>query len=543
LSGCIAACCALVIALVIPQGGDAAAHLYRTFLVQRGAFIWDNLWYAGQYPLASYSLLYYLPAALIGNDALAACGVVVSAVLFASLVVRVWGRVARLAAYCFAFLAGGQFLTGDYAYTLGFMALLATLAALERRLYWLAIVFAALTLGCSPLAFLFLCLALAALFMRSSTRHWREVLLGLPVLVIAGVEFAALRLFPTPSLSYPFAVWRLALGIPVGLLGFALSRRSRAGRPLASLFAVWTIATFAAYVVPSPVGHNLLRPEALVFPMMLLAGSLAGFRPRWLAVAALTAAFAANIGPYTTTALARGDPSAQLSFWRPLLAFVAAHRSPDYRLEVVPTVNHWEAYYVPKAGFAIARGWYRQLDTGDNAVLYRTPFTPSLYRAWLRSVGVRYVILTRAEPAVEATAERHLLLSGGSGLRKVFVAASGTIYELLQASPILTGPAHATLTRLTFDRIDGWVTRPGRYLLRVHYTPYWILTAGSLCLRRGGGDMTELDVSRTGRFSLHADEDAITIITSALDLNEAKRVVCPAPRAAARPSAAVNGGG
>src|SRR5687767_10229975 len=57
---------ALLIALT-PTGGDAAAHLYRTLLVREGVFVWDNLWFAGQYPLASYSLLYYLPAALVGN--------------------------------------------------------------------------------------------------------------------------------------------------------------------------------------------------------------------------------------------------------------------------------------------------------------------------------------------------------------------------------------------------------------------------------------------------------------------------------------------
>ena len=50
-----------------PAPGDAPVHLYRTFLVRDGALIWDNFWYAGTYPLASYSLLYYLPAALIGN--------------------------------------------------------------------------------------------------------------------------------------------------------------------------------------------------------------------------------------------------------------------------------------------------------------------------------------------------------------------------------------------------------------------------------------------------------------------------------------------
>jgi hypothetical protein len=34
--------------VVVPQGGDLAAHLYRTLLVRHTIFVWDNLWFAGQ---------------------------------------------------------------------------------------------------------------------------------------------------------------------------------------------------------------------------------------------------------------------------------------------------------------------------------------------------------------------------------------------------------------------------------------------------------------------------------------------------------------
>jgi hypothetical protein len=39
-----------------------------------------------------------------------------------------------------------------------------------------------------------------------------------------------------------------------------------------------------------------------------------------------------------------------------MLVFLAAHPAPGFRLEVVPTSNHWEAYYLPRAGYALARG-------------------------------------------------------------------------------------------------------------------------------------------------------------------------------------------
>jgi hypothetical protein len=527
-SGALATLVALALVYLVPRGGDASAHLYRTFLVERGSLVWDNLWFAGQYPLVSYSLLYYLPAALLGNNALAAIGVVASAVLFARLLWARWGAVARLPAYSFAVLAGGQFFTGDYPYTLGFTALLATLVALQHKRRWLGVACAAVTLGCSPLAFLFLCLALAALFLRPSRDRWREALVAVPLAGLAAIEAGALSLFPSPHLIYPFAVWRLVLGVPVGLLGLALSLRARSGRPLASIFAIWTVATVAGFLIPSPVGHNLLRPSTLVFPLMLLAALLADFRPRWLAIPAVAVAFAANVGPYVATGVARTDPAAKPAFWSPLLSYAAAHGSSDYRLEVVPTINHWEAYYVPRSGFAIARGWYQQLDTGYNPSLYRRPLTPAAYRTWLRSVGVEYVILANTPPAAEAAAERRLLLSGRSGLERVFAAPSGTVYELRDATPLLTGVGPARIEFIGHTSIGGWVARPGTYLLRVHYTPYWVRGSGSLCLQRGPGGMTALHVRRAGSFSFRAPKGVESALAVVFDPDDRPSATCHA---------------
>jgi len=109
-----------------PAPGDAPVHLYRTFLVRDGALIWDNFWYAGTYPLASYSLLYYLPAALVGNLPLVFAAAVASTVLFASLAMREWGRAALWPSRVFGVLAAAPLFTGLYAYSLGFTAMLAT---------------------------------------------------------------------------------------------------------------------------------------------------------------------------------------------------------------------------------------------------------------------------------------------------------------------------------------------------------------------------------------------------------------------------------
>jgi hypothetical protein len=518
ISTAIASSVGLPLALAVPPGGDASAHLYRTLVVHQGALLWDNFWFAGQYPLASYSLLYYPVAAVVGNTALAASAVVLSAVLFASLALRQFpSSAARWPAYAFAGLAGGQFLTGDYPYTVGFAALLATLWALQRGRTAVGIACAAVTLGCSPLAFVFLCLALLALWLVSPQPRLRALPVAVALAALAGIEALVLLLFPSPGLYYPFDAKRVTLGLTVGVLGTVLALHSRSAKPLASIFAVWTLATLLGFLIPTPLGHNLLRPAALVFPLMLLVAGLTGFRPRWLAYPAVAAALAANVVPYATTVLSRSDPAAHAAFWRPMLRFVAAHSSPDYRLEVVPSVNHWEAYFVPKAGFAIARGWYQQLDSADNRPLNRGLLTPAAYRAWLRSVGVRYVILGKTGLAAIAHPEARLLLSGESGLRRTFAGPTGAVYALARPRPLLTGPGRAYVTAQSFSTIEGWTGRPGAYALRVHYPRLWEVRRGALCVRRGPAAMTILEVSRPGPFALAAAEEPGTVVTQLFD--------------------------
>jgi hypothetical protein len=267
----------------------------------------------------------------------------------------------------------------------------------------------------------------------------------------------------------------------------------------------------------------------MVFPLMLLIALLAGFKPRWLAYPAVVASFAANIGPYITTVISRDDPAASRSFWVPMLRYVRAHRSANYRLEVVPTINHWEAYYVPTSGYAMARGWYQQLDSSDNPTLNKAGLTPAAYRAWLRSVGVRYVLSARTDPASGATPEARLLARGNSGLVRVLDAPSGSVYELPHATPILTGPAPAQLTQQSYSRLAGWAVAPGTYLLRIHYTSLWKLRSGSLCIRPGPGGMTKLEIQSPGSFELQAAEGPRALLALIVDRDRAAAVRCTAP--------------
>ena len=493
---------------------DAPAHLYRTLLVRDGFGLWDNLWYGGHYPLASYSLLYYLPASIVGNRPLVLVAAVIAAALFASVVHAEWPAVGHWPARIFAVLAAGPLFTGTYSYALGLAALLGSVRALQARRTWLAVACAALTLGFSPLAFVLLCLVLTATFATRRRFERRTLLMAGALALLVGVELAALTLFPYEGV-YPFHGWALLAALGVGVLGVALSLCGRRAAPLAAFFVLWMAASAAAYFVQTPLGANLVRIQLLIFPLMLLAALLADMRPRFLVALALAAAFCSNTIPYALMAAQRTTSVFRdRTAWQPALAFLRTHEGPNFRVEVVPTIEHWEAYYVPAAGFPLARGWYRQLDLAQNPLLYRKRIPPAAYQAWLRRLGVRYVLLPSSGiDSLGAGAEARLLQSGASGLRPVFLDALWTIYELPRPTPIITGPGGARLTLFSHNRIAGWTEKAARYTLRVRYMRYWSVAAGNVCLAPSkDGSTTVLVVRKPGRFALASDEQPGQVI-------------------------------
>jgi len=498
-----AAFAALVLA-VGPAPGDAPVHLYRTFLVRDGALIWDNFWYAGTYPLASYSLLYYLPAALVGNLPLVFVAAIASTVLFASLALREWGRAALWPSRVFGVLAAAPMFTGLYAYSLGFTAMLATLKLLQLRRLRLAVVAAALTVGFSPLAFAFLCLVVGSYAVSRRRIARRHLWFGVGLALAAGIEVLALVLFPAGAGVYPFHWIDFGGVLLVTSLGLLVARHARAAGPLVAFYALWGLGSVVVYIVPSPLGDNWTRLSAFVFPVMLLTASLAGFRPRRLVVFALAFAFAYNVIPYALLVPSRLDNQTQnASFWQPALGFLRAHDRPGYRVEVVPTAEHWEAYWIPKSGLPLARGWYRQLDVADNPALYKKDLDAGAYRRWLRSDAVRYVLLSTTAPLDwdGGPQEARVLRSPRSGLRVVFRSANWTVYELKHATPLLTGPAHPVVTSFGHTVIRGRVFAAGHYLLRAHYNPYWRLQ-GAGCAAPGPDKMTILELTGPERFAL-----------------------------------------
>jgi hypothetical protein len=513
LAGFVALATAIAILVVGPAPGDAPVHLYRTLLVQHGDLVWDNLWFDGVYPIASYSLLYYFPAAVVGNLSLLLASAALSAWLFARICFERWGNVAKWPIRLAGVLCAAPAFTGLYAYSLGLVAMLGALRTLQRGHLVSFGVLAALTLGFSPLAFLFLLLLLGASFAERPRLNRRAFVVAGIGLALVVVEAALLKLFPSGG-TYPFNAADFVCLLALCACGATLARRQESGRVLVAFFVLWATAATFFFVFPSPIGDNVTRLRALVLPVMLITASLARFRPRWLAVLAIGGAFAYNLVPYFMLIPYRLDTRPQHeSFWQPALAYLTRHESPNYRVEVVETAAHWESYWFPREGFPIVRGWYRQLDMEQNPVLYEKHETASAYRAWLHSVGVRYVVLpkTKLDP-VDGVREARLLESKDSGLRVVLDAPTLTVLEVPNPTPILSGRSPARLTRVTPGTISGSVAAPGTYRLRIESTPYMDVRSGQVCLARAPGGQITLRAKAAGSFELAVPEDPFALL-------------------------------
>src|SRR5262249_1847291 len=158
------------------------------------------------------------------------------------------------------------------------------------------------------------------------------------------------------------------------------------------IFVVYLGACIAVYLVPSEVGENIARLRFAAIPICILALSLRHWRPLLPCLVALGLAVAWNVSPLAASYTKGDDPAADAAYWASTLSFLHAHLTPAYRVEAVDTAGHWAAEYLPSAGIPIVRGWFRQDDYPHNGLLYQRPGV-SAYVRWLRSLGVRYVVL------------------------------------------------------------------------------------------------------------------------------------------------------
>jgi hypothetical protein len=424
--------------------------------------------------------------------------------------------------------AVGIWISGEYPFALG-MALGLLVISLRGRGRTLAVVPVMLaTLLASPLAFALLAVSLAGIALgQSSMRHMLQPAL-LAGVALCGLVGAALQhAFPIGS-YFHFNVWALFQVLGLTVLAFAASARLRGVGVIRGMFVAMGIAAVVAYLIPSPLGGNATRlSDYIAAPLIwvLLARQLQERRIRRAVAVALGAlALGGQLAPDVVSAsLALDAPSTQAGFWAGGIRFLHAHDNPDFRVEAVDSAGHWDAYYLPAAGIPIVRGWFRQDDFPANALLYESTISPEGYRAWLRSNGVRYVVLPDGPLDYSATAEARLLESGHSGLPVVYRDRHLAIYGLPRARPLLTAPEgrHASVLFFGHASMTVRVSGPGRYSLAVRYTPYWDVSPhGSACLFATPSGFTTIVAGGAGTIRLR-------FAPTLTQLFEGSQTVCP----------------
>ena len=500
----ITAALAVVYLVLAPSSPDLAAASYRSWLfAQHGLLLWDNSWYGGHHLLA-YSLLAPPLGALIGPRLVAAASMTLATFLFTALIDGLFPpRAVRIASVWFAIGASIGLLSSRVPFDLGLAIGLGALLATRRERPWGALTLALLCSLASPVAGAFLALAYVALCLAGPARAWPA---ALAVAALAPIVALAV-VFPEGG-SQPFvasAFYPALLGVAV--IALLIPREQRALRIGAWLYAG---ALIASYVLSTAVGGNadrlgslLAGPIAACALLGAAASARDGARRRTvlLVLAPFLLYWQAN-APVADFAASSSDPAVKESYYAPLLGELRAldvgYGGRPVRLEVVPTVDHWEARWVAPHAM-IARGWERQLDRYRNGLFYASaPVTAAAYRDWLARTAVAYVALPDAPLDYSAHSEARLLRSGALGdVREIWHSRHWRLYAVLGARALAEPPA--LLERTGVDSFEIYAPRAGAYTVRVRFTPYWKLAGAGGCVARAGEDWTQIRVRRPGR--------------------------------------------
>ena len=489
--------------VVDPRTPDLAAQVYRVGLYRELGFaVWDEHWYGG-HSLPAYSLLFPPLASLVGMRTLAAVSVLASTVLFARLAGSVYGVGARWGAVWFAVAALGDVWSGRLTFAFGVSLALAAALAFARGHWLAAAALAAVCAAASPVAGALL--GLAGLSLALARRSPRGLLVLAAPAALVVVALAAL--FPEGGFEpYPIGSFA-ATAVVVAAFLWALPPGARLLRVGAYVYLAACVGCLAVH---SPVGSNVERYGVLLAgPLVLCARSAAGARMTPAAgVAVAVMAVWVVWGPLRETLAVAGSEATSAAYYAPLERFLARVQAPPaspVRVEVPLTRSHWEAALLAPR-LSLARGWDKQLEERYDGVLLNGHLTPASYRAWLAQEAVAYVALPDVPLDPSSADEGRLIRSGLTYLKPVFTARHWRVYRVVGATPVLSGPGR--LTRLGHDSFALSASSAGTLLIRIHFTPYWTITAGRGCVGRGPEGFTDVRAAGAGpivvaaRFSL-----------------------------------------
>ncbi len=471
--------------------------------------LWNADWYSGHL-VPGYSLLYPPLGALLGPPLVGALSAVVMSVAYATLVRReIGGRGADISSIWFAFGAGALLYTGRITFLLGFALAMSALLLVHRPP--VAALAAAGSALASPVAGLFLALTGAALVLSGRFREGLALGVGASIATLA-----VIIAFPVGG-TQPFGLssfWWVAVACGIAVLVIPSELRAlRIG------IALYTVLLIGVFFVDTPIGSNAPRLGAMLLgPVAALA--LYDRRPKLLALVALPLLYWQIAAPVGDFVRGQGDPSTEAAFYEPLIDELDARVGSDpVRIQVPATQERWEAVYLAER-FPLARGWLRQLESGDIGDFRDGPLTPEIYRHWLVDHGVSYVALPSAKLDYISKLEGELLREDDLPfLREIWSSEDWRLWEVLpsvrgdgsQPAGDLLASKGASVTELGPDGFTVVVPGAGDYLLRMSYTPYFEVTEGDACIRRADAGQTRLKVSPSGGRAVPSEPRVIRV--------------------------------
>jgi hypothetical protein len=508
--------CALITVLMhtagVP-GWDSAAHAYKIFLIRDGQSIfWDNHWYGGGYGAITYGFLYYWLATVVPADVIVVLSAGAVPVFYYLYQRDMWKLDDVWPAWLLAGVMSVYLAHGQDPFLFALALSLGGLALLARGRPVLAAVPIGVGIFANPMGLVVTgVLMLADVAARSELR--RRYLVFFTALVPFLIVRVVLGLAFSEPGTYLNETSQLLIYLSYSLAGVALAgvNAVHPRRPFVVLFLIYALICVLSFVTPgSPLGNNIGR-FFMVFglPLLFLLRHSRLRRPFPYGDLALIPILLFTVMQFVTPTshLLSKDERAQThrDFFAPALAAAAATRDLDHRIHVVTLRRHWEAYYFPKAGLPITRGWYRQADAIHNRLFYG-PYDARSYVRWLRRMGVEYVYLPDA--ALDPWSEREpRILSTSPSFEVARQAGAWTVYKLRDPQPLVVGlddgEAHVT----GFDHLGVTVVvdRPGDYLTKVTWSPYWKLAAGTGQLSRSPDRFILLEAKQAGTYRLRFD--------------------------------------
>lgn len=493
LAPAMAAALAAAVVAVARWGPDWPAQEFRAWSAAHyGLTAWTNLWYGGQ-ALPGYSLIYPVIGGAVGAGWTGLLAVVAASVGAGRLAPDRGRAVAAGFDLSVVFVLGCDLVIGQLPYLLGVAFGVWAVWAARARHPWPAAVLAVAASVASPLAGVFVVLAVPAL---ACALGWRRA----APLTGAVVGIGASAVLGGSGGPFPFEAWGLGCVVAFSVLAFVLTTHH--DRPVRMLAGCYLLAAMLSFMLPNPVGGNLVRLGQLVaLPVLWHVLPALRVRRRALLVPVLVLAAVWPAWP-AASSIGRGaaDPSRLPGYYASLLGFLSHQDRTAGRLEVVFTREHWEALWVAQA-FPIARGWERQTDLAVNGVLYE-PLTAASYRDWLDRNAVSLVALPDAPIDYGGRAEANLLRHPPAYLIPVWHDRNWQVWRVRDARPLVSGAARvdafgpASFT-LTF-------AHPGSAVVRIRASGMWTITSGAGCVRPTPGGWLEITATSATTITLRA---------------------------------------